>query len=229
MTCSGPEEHRKIGVFGGTFDPVHEGHIRLAEFVLDQGIVDLILFLPAASPPHKPGAGAPFPHRLALLETAIDRRPAMAVSTLESRRQGPSYTVDSLRALHREYPDARLFFLLGADSLLELHLWYRYVEIFDLADLIVVARSGLPDSVCHEAIKKFPGGFSPDSSGRVWRRDNGAVIWYLSGFSFPVSSSDIRRRLAAGQRPSGLNPEVLAYIKKHRLYTASEGEHAVHC
>jgi len=206
---------------------VHDGHLRLAEFVLGQGIVEHILFLPAAQPPHKVAAAAPFLHRVNMLETVVAGQPAMTVSLLESKRHGPSYTVDSLKALQDELPAARLFFLLGADSLLELHLWYRFAELFDLADLIVVARSGLGDELCFQAIRELPGPFYPDSGCRTWTRDDRAGIWYLSGFSSPVSSSEVRRQLATGMHPHGLDPAVADYIQTHGLYGVS-GEHALY-
>ncbi|MCF6187964.1 MAG: nicotinate (nicotinamide) nucleotide adenylyltransferase [Desulfobulbaceae bacterium] len=227
MSLSGLEKCRKVGIFGGTFDPVHEGHMRLAAFVLAGELVEHILFLPAAQPPHKMVATAPFSHRVNMLETVVADQPAMTVSLLESRRHGPSYTVDSLRALQDELPDAHLFFLLGADSLLELHLWYRFTELFNLADLIVVARSGLDDELCYQALRELPGHFTPDSECRKWTRNDGAGVWYLTGFSSPVSSSEVRRQLALNKRPRGVDPEVLAYIQTHKLYGV-KGDHALH-
>jgi len=221
------EKSRKVGVFGGTFNPVHDGHLRLAAFVLAGEIVEHILFLPSARPPHKIAATAPFSHRVNMLETIVADQPAMTVSLLESQRHGPSYTVDSLRALQSELPSCRLFFLLGADSLLELHLWYRFTELFDLADLIVVARSGLDDELCCQALRELPGHFTPDSECRKWTRKDGAGIWYLTGFSSPVSSSEVRRQLALGKCPRGVDPEVLTYIQTHKLYGVT-GDHALH-
>ncbi|HHD62944.1 MAG TPA: nicotinate (nicotinamide) nucleotide adenylyltransferase [Desulfobulbaceae bacterium] len=211
----------RIGIFGGTFDPVHEGHVRLAEFVLAQGIVDLILFLPAARPPHKAEAIAPFFHRISMLKKVISGRAEFAVSTLEGRRQGPSYTVDSLQALKCEYGDTRLFFLLGADSLIELHHWHHFAEIFQLAALIVAARSGLSDEQCYQAIRKLPGNFTSDRQCRLWKRDDGAEIYYLKGFSCPVSSSEVRKQLQKGVRPQGVAAEVFWYIQEHKLYLSA--------
>ncbi len=259
MSISGLQKCRKVGVFGGTFDPVHDGHLRLAEFVLAGEIVEHILFLPAAQPPHKMAAAVSFSHRVNMLETVVAGQSAMTVSLLESRRHGPSYTVDSLKALQADLPAARLFFVLGADSLLELHLWYRFSEIFALADLIVVARSGLDDELCFQAIRALPSHFSPDKPPcfgsttmtplrcyenqwvalkncvnrfsdkkyRVWTRGDGAGIWYLSGFSSPVSSSQIRHQLASGKRPHGVDPAVLTYIQTHNLYRG-RNDHALY-
>jgi len=213
------KKEQNIGIFGGTFDPVHEGHVSLADFILEQDIVERILFLPAASPPHKSKAGASFSSRVTMLETALAGKSAMAVSRLESRRKGPSYTVDSLRLLQEEFPASRLFFLLGADSLLELHLWYRFSEIFTLADLIVVARSGIVNERCYQALKALPGQFIPDASCRAWIRRDGATIWYLTGFSSPVSSSGVRQQLYNHLKPRGIHPSVFSYIKKNALYS----------
>ena len=220
------EKKERIGVFGGTFDPVHTGHIRLAEFVLAQRIVDRILYVPAAEPPHKPGAMASFSHRVAMLKIAIAGRAAMAVSTIESQRLVPSYTVDCLRALQQEFPGTPLSFLLGADSLLELHHWYRFTELFHLADLIVVARSGLADNDCYIAIRKVAGDYIPDTAHRLWIRHDGAKIWYLTGFSSDVSSSSVRLQLASHQDPQGVDQAVIAHIQKHHLYQA--GKNALH-
>jgi len=218
-----PEKKHTLGVFGGTFDPVHEGHLRLASFILKQKLVERILFLPAARPPHKPVASASFSHRVAMINTAISSQAEMAVSSLEARLVGPSYTVDTLKALQVEEPSSSLYFILGADSLLELHLWHRFEELFGLAVLLIVARSGLDDALCYRALQKLPGGFLPDATHRVWRRNDGATICYLSGFSSPVSSSWIRQQVSSHSSPlQGVAPEVQAYIHHHGLYQTGE-------
>ena len=208
-------------MFGGTFDPVHEGHVSLAQYVLSKKLVQEILFLPAAQPPHKERSMAPFVHRVAMLRIAVTAGLDMSVSTLESRRCGPSYTVDSLQALHKEYPRSRLAFLMGADSLLELHQWYRYSEILHLADLIVVSRKGISDRECAGAIRRLTGNFIPvssDSTATFRQTDGGATIHYIADFSSPVSSSMVRRQLQAGKRPQGLDKNVFSYIQAHHLY-----------
>jgi len=217
----GAKKHTSIGVFGGTFDPVHEGHILLAEYVLHKELVDRILFLPAARPPHKTSALAPFDHRVAMLRLALAGRSGMSVSTLESRRDGPSYTVDSLRALHNEYPESPLSFIVGSDSLLELHLWHKYTEILSLADLIVISREGIDAGQCATAIENLPGGYRPVrvAGHNIRQRADGARILYLSGFTHSVSSSMIREQLLRGIQPEGLDDNVFSYIRQNHLYT----------
>ncbi len=214
------KEQQRIGVFGGTFDPVHEGHISLAQYVVSNKLVQKLLFLPAAQPPHKQIAVAPFVHRVAMLKIALGTETTMPVSTLESRRCGPSYTVDSLHALHREYPGCRLVFLMGADSLLEFHQWYRYSEILCLADLIVISRNGIDDRKCTDAIRQLSGNFIPvsNSESTFCQTDGNSTIHYITGFSNSVSSSRIRLQLQAGMRPRGLDEHVFTYIRYHHLY-----------
>ena len=221
MLHADKKNNHNIGVFGGTFDPVHEGHVALAQYVLDMGVTGEILFLPAACPPHKSSATALFSHRLAMLQLALTGKEKMAVSSLEAKRDGPSYTVDSLRLLRNSFPAGQLSFLMGADSLLELHLWYKYTEILRLADLIVVARKGISARQCRQTIVGLPGGYTmvPGTDPTVFRHSDGAEILYLAGFTHAVSSSMVRRQLQAGIRPRGLDENVFSYIQEHHLYS----------
>ena len=214
------EKTPSIGIFGGTFDPVHDGHVSLARFVLNAKLVQKILFLPAARPPHKEGGVSPFAHRVAMLKIALRAETSMSVSTLESRRSGPSYTVDSLRVLQGQYPGFWPVFIMGADSLLELHQWHRYAEILSHADLMVIPRPGISDRQCMDTIGRLPGDFRPvaGSESTFLQADGGATIHYLSGFANPVSSSMVRRQLQAGKRPRGLDKAVFSYIQAHHLY-----------
>src|SRR5262249_26055681 len=133
----------RIGVFGGTFDPVHLGHLILAEQCREQGRLDLVLFVPAARPPNKlDRALTPFAQRVEMLALAVAGNPAFRIDELEKDRAGPSYTVDSLTELHGRYPDAELFLLVGADTLNDLPDWYRPARIAELAGFLVTARPG---------------------------------------------------------------------------------------
>lgn len=190
----------RLGLFGGSFDPVHNGHLELARCARDQAQLDEVWFIPAAMQPLKPhGPRASAKHRLAMLELALAAEPRFSVSTLELDRGGVSYTVDTLREIHAQFPDAKLFFLMGADALHDLPNWREPAEILRLATPLVVRRPGeqpLDDPVLPaHAIIEMP--------------------------ALAISSSEIRRRVAAGESIADLVPaEVADYILRFALYSS---------
>ena len=191
-----------VGIFGGSFDPVHIGHVRVAE-ACQRGVpLDVVLFVPAAAQPLKPhGPVASAEDRAAMLELAIDSAPGLGVSTIEIDRGGISYTAETLRQLSTERPKDSLHLILGADALADLPNWREPDEIRRLARLVVVDRPGTPavsrparDGVAREAIA-------------------------ISMEPLNVSSSDIRSRIARGELIAGLvPPAVAAYIDRKKLY-----------
>jgi nicotinate-nucleotide adenylyltransferase len=189
----------RIGLFGGTFDPPHVGHLVLAEWARARLRLDRVVFMPAGTPPHKRGrplTGAA--HRLAMTRLAVRGNPAFAVSDFEARRHGPSFTVDTLRDLRVRHPGARLFLLMGADSLADFPVWHEPAEIARLATLVVAARPGARRPA------RVPRGL------RIARLDNPVVA---------VSSSALRARARAGRSLRYLVPDpVAAYIARHGLY-----------
>src|SRR5947209_3226451 len=135
----------RVGVFGGTFDPIHLGHLILAEQCREQAELDQVLFMPAALPPHKQQQPlTPFAQRAEMLALAISGHPPFRVEELEKDRPGPSYTVDTLNELHAHRPGDELFFMIGSDSLSELASWYQPKRVLELATLLVVARGNWP-------------------------------------------------------------------------------------
>src|SRR5262245_29724743 len=131
----------RLGVFGGTFDPVHLGHLILAEQCREQARLDQVQFVPAAVPPHKRDKElTSFGQRVEMLALAIAGQPAFRIDELEKNRTGPSYTVDTLTQLHAARPGDEFFFILGADSVRDLPIWYQPRRILELATLLVVAR-----------------------------------------------------------------------------------------
>ncbi|MCY4603412.1 MAG: nicotinate-nucleotide adenylyltransferase [Gemmatimonadetes bacterium] len=133
---------RRIGVIGGTFDPIHHGHLLLARFALEQIPLDEVLFIPAADPPLKQGAHAPAEERWTMVELAVAGCADFAASRLELDRPGKSYTVETLRLLHQLYPHAALFFIIGADNIGQLDEWHDLEGIFAQCTVVVGARSG---------------------------------------------------------------------------------------
>lgn len=212
----------KLGILGGTFNPIHLAHLRIAEEVRERLSLDQILFLPAATPPHKPLAGdLPFADRLVMVQLAINDHPGFTASDLENRRQGPSYSVDTLAELQREYPDDELFFIIGSDSFLEIGLWHRYREIFPLCHLVVVERPGakienLPATLPPAVVADF----SYDASLNRLTHRSGTLIHYLPGLPLAISSSAIRELAAQGRSLRYLTPQpVIDYIEQKRMYT----------
>lgn len=196
----------KLAVFGGTFNPVHSGHLRVAENLLGAGLADRVLFVPARLPPHKADAGlAPAEARLEMVRLAIAGMPACEASELEIGREGPSYTVDTLGALARERPGDDLGFVLGSDNFAEVGGWSRFPELLGLCEFLVVARPGHP-------LRAPPPSVPPAMVPRLRYRA-------VPGPTVRVASSELRRMLREGRDVSRwLSPPVLAYIRARKLY-----------
>ncbi len=195
---------QRIGILGGTFDPIHFGHLLMAENAMEQLGLDLVLFAPAGDPPHKPGNGiVDGETRLSLVELAISDRPGFEASHIDLDADGPSYTWNLLERCHRRWPLAALHFVLGGDSLVDFPTWARPERILELARLAVVPRPGV-DSANHRVT---------GIAGLAERVD--VIDAPLS----PLSSTDIRERVAAGRSIRYLVPEpVRAAIHELGLY-----------
>lgn len=190
-----------IGIFGGSFNPPHVGHLIVAEAMREQFALDRVLWIPSRQPPHKPGAGlADARHRLAMTRLATDGNPAFAVSEVELRREGVSYTVDTVRALQEAHPDDTFSLLIGGDSLRDFGSWHRPDEIARRVALLVYRRPG-----AHVA--DLPPGLA-------------ARIRFADAPLLDVSGTDIRARCRAGRSIRYLVPDpVRAYIAGHGLYS----------
>ena len=197
---------RRLGILGGSFNPVHLGHLIMAQDALELFELSNVMFIPCAHPPHKPRADlAPDAHRLAMLESAIEGDLSFEVSDLELRRGGVSYTVDTLRDLAAHHPGTELCFIIGTDSLAELHLWREVETLLTLCRVLTIARPGT-DPAAWGACLPAP-----------WRERLTADV--RVGHSLAVSSTDIRRRVAEGQSIRYLVPAgVEMYITEHSLY-----------
>ncbi len=196
----------RLGLLGGTFDPVHRGHLALARAGRDELGLDEVLFLPAGQPWRKAGRMiASNEHRLAMLRRALEGEAAFRVSRLELERPGPSYTADTLEALRDDRPDDELFFLLGEDALMDLSNWARPQRILELAMLAVARRADSSPEALEEAARRLPG-----------LREH--VVW-LKMPAVEVSATEIRERVRGGQPIGDLVPATVEeYIRKQGLY-----------
>lgn len=212
----------KIGLMGGTFNPIHLAHLRIAEEARELCGLDRVVFIPAADPPHKRLAGdVPFLQRCDMVRRAIAGNPAFQLSDIEGQRGGKSYSVDTIDAFRRLYPQDRLYFIVGSDSFLEIGLWHRYAEIFRLCSLIVVERPGCPVSDPPAALPvAMRPEFSYTPDARRLEHATGTSVQFITGCPLDISSSEIRRLAAERHSITYLvPPEVEAYITEQRIYT----------
>lgn len=202
----------RVGVFGGSFDPIHFGHLILAEMCREQLQLDEVRFLPTALAPHKQNRQpTPAEHRAAMIELAIAGREGFALSTIELDRGGVNYTADTLEVLAAELPGSDLFLLLGADMFNDLPNWRRPADVCRLALPVGVQRAGMPPPE-FERLRPLV------EPARLEAARTAAVVMPLIG----ISSSMIRQRVATGKSIRFLTPRAVeAYIESHRLYADS--------
>jgi nicotinate-nucleotide adenylyltransferase len=191
---------QRLGIIGGTFDPIHIGHLLLGLFVLEKIPLDEVLFVPAADPPHKEGTLAPAEDRWAMVELAIEGFAGFRASRLELERPGKSYTVDTLRQVRASHPDSHLYLIIGADNLAQMPAWHDPQGILELCTVVAGSRrSGLP--LADSAL-----------ADRLLLIDTPLI---------ELSSTQIRQRLAQGRPIRYMVPEpVEAYIRRKGLYAS---------
>lgn len=225
---------RRLGLLGGTFDPIHFGHLDAADAAMAALSLDEVRLIPALDPPHRrDDPKGPVYQRFALVALAIADRPACLVSDIELLRQGPSYTFETLRALHAEgWRASQLFFILGSDAFADIAKWRGYPSVLDLAHFVVIARPGTTIEMATERV--------PDLRPRMCMSDarderaagSGAIdepstrIFLVDAGTRDVSSTQIRERLAAARSIDDLVPAPVArHIFKHHLYGAVDDLH----
>nr|MBU1328514.1 nicotinate-nucleotide adenylyltransferase [Candidatus Omnitrophota bacterium] len=187
----------RIGILGGTFDPVHNGHVYLAEKTCAKLRLDKVIFIPTYLPPHKKGIRVTTAkHRFNMLKLAIQANKKFKISDMEIKRMGRSYSVETLRRLRKKYgAKAELFFITGSDSLKELDKWKNLKEIFTLCKFVIVERPGF----------------------KVKRKPDDFILLNINAKD--ISSSDIRNRIESKSVKSLIPAKVKAYIARHKLYT----------
>jgi nicotinate-nucleotide adenylyltransferase len=199
----------RIGIFGGTFDPVHYGHLLIAEQAREQAVLDQVWFVPSARPPHKlDKAISPFERRAEMLQLAIAGQTNFRVELIEKDRPGPSFTANTLDDLHRLYPDNDYGLILGADCLPDLAKWYEPLKVLELATLLVSGRPGWDVWTAAQVADSL--GITDVAKARLQRIEIPLI---------EISSRDLRRRASAGRSLLYMMPRAVeVFIREKRLY-----------
>jgi nicotinate-nucleotide adenylyltransferase len=221
--CSPPRAGESVGLLGGTFNPIHYAHLRLAETAREALGLDRIFFVPAAVQPLKDAAlVATAEHRLQMVRLAIAGHPGFGVLDLELRRAGPSYTVDTLAALRREWGEqCPLWFLMGSDSLAALEQWHEPARLLGLTNIAVAARGAARGlQLCDWLAPALCADYQRAGVDELrWRHRSGRELRWFELEPLEIASSEIRTLLRAGRSARYLVPDpVLAYAREHRLY-----------
>jgi len=224
---TGGARARRIGILGGTLDPIHVGHVETALAARKALALDAIILMPARIPPHRQqGPSASMFHRFAMAALAVNDVDGMHVSDEELRAEGLSYTALTLERLGARGIDrSQIFFITGADAFAEIETWYRYPAVLDLAHFVVISRPGVTLETMTDRLPALRSRLRTTEPGGVI--DGGPGIFLVDAATPDVSSTDIRRRLRAGETISGLVPRpVETHILRHRLYVdPSTAEH----
>jgi nicotinate-nucleotide adenylyltransferase len=221
---SRPSPARRVGVLGGTFDPVHLGHLASATQVARAERLERVLLVLSARPPHKPTQRpAPIEHRWAMLEIATRGRSDIAACDLEIRRAGPSFTVDTLAEILLAHPGTELFLIVGIDAYREIDTWYRPELLLERANLVVTTRPGHemhPAEVLPPVAARKDCCYDPAIGCQRHKSGHKLLTHRLDGLH--VSSTEIRHRAAAGRDVSDMTgADVARYIRENRLYQGS--------
>jgi nicotinate-nucleotide adenylyltransferase len=209
---------RRLGLFGGTFDPVHLAHLRTAEECREALALDRVDLVLAARPPHKAtGEQAPIADRRRMLELAVAPGGTLALEFSEIDRAGPSYSIDTVRHVQARNPDTDLTFIVGADAFAEIGTWKDFATLFALCDFCVISRPGTRDGELPIAVENA---FCYEPSRGVYVHRSGRALRFLPVTALMISASDIRRRCAEGRSIRYLVPDAVAeYVATHGLYS----------
>lgn len=209
--------NRAVAIFGGTFDPVHYGHLRAAAEISERLKVSNFRLVPAGQPPHRTGTWAEPFHRLAMLELAVASYSDLHVDEREVLRDGPSYMADTLASVRTEVASVPLLLCVGQDAANQLHRWERWRELLDLAHLVVMTRPRSEPSYAEELADALAGRHV--KRARDLMDSPAGLVCHVEVTQLAISSTDIRHQLGRGWDPRFLLPAtVLSYIRKHGLY-----------
>jgi len=207
-----------IGIFGGTFDPVHIGHLRVAEEVREAYALDLVVFVPVSLPPHKRHGNTTDPRtRLKLLELAMQGATSLAVSDIEIARGGISYSIDTVTTLERKYPE--LYFIMGMDAFKEIHTWRRYPELFYHTNFMVMTRASSVPSSAIDFLPPDVRALTKDSGDGTLEHQSGKQVHFHYVTRLDISSTRIRELVRLGRSIRYLVPAAVErYILDKGLY-----------
>jgi len=208
---------RIIGVFGGTFDPVHNGHVLTISELLEKLPFEKILVIPNFQPPHRDSSQVAYKHRYEMASMAFKDIPKTKVDSREFLREGPSYAIETVKEVLSEEEGARVVMIIGSDSFVEIHSWYKWKELINLVDFVIMKRPGIPLS----KNKKAKDLVSVEGFKKDLFEDEKLNIFEIEVTPFKISSSSIREKIAKGKKIDHLvNTLVEEYIKEHGLYGA---------
>lgn len=220
-------ENKKVGLFGGTFDPIHMGHLRAAEEIREYFSLKRVCFIPSSLPPHKePSHVTPSEHRLEMLRLAVDSNKYFNICDYEIKKQNTSYTIDTLRYLTHTHPDRNYYFIVGHELFADIESWMEYRDLFSLSNFIVITRPGFSNDDADELPLALKTDFSYDKreeNVRVYRNNKNKIIVFTHIRGFEISSTEVRKLAATGKSIKYLVPEhVEDYIASNDLYIGEE-------
>lgn len=208
-----------IGILGGTFNPIHYGHLRVAQETAEKFALSQVKFLPAAKPPLKTEPDVTPEQRAEMVQLAIGSNPLFSLDTRELERNGPSYTIDTLISLRTEHPYDALCLIIGTDAFARFDQWHRWQQMLDYCHLIVVSRPSVADIHLSEPIRKLLQIHQTQDTTQLSQHTHGLIAMHTVT-ALDISSSQIRNLVRANQKPAYLCPEtVVSYIQAHQLYT----------
>lgn len=208
----------KIALFGGTFDPIHNGHIKTSLSIQHSFNFDQYLFIPCKNQVLKPQARASNQQRMQMLKLALENHPQFSIDLCEMDRDSPSYTVDTLKIVSQRYPDAAITLILGYDSFLSLPQWYHWEELISLANILVIHRDNYQSIPLTETLESYLSQHQTPDKEDFLSQKFGAIYFFNAG-NYQISSSEIRQKISEDIDVSNLIPEnVYQFIKDEGLY-----------
>jgi nicotinate-nucleotide adenylyltransferase len=217
---------KRVGLFGGTFNPIHLGHLRGAEEIREAFDLEEVIFIPSSIPPHKVSEGViEAKYRLEMVRLAISENPYFSLSDIELKRPGKSYSIDTIQYFRETYPWT-LYFILGSDAFVEIETWKQYQTLFTLCDFIVMVRPGVQgNSLTSRLPSSLRTHFHPEGKEGRWIHSSGHCLFFKEITFLDISSTKIREAIAHGKSVKYLlPPAVERYIKECELYRKIRGE-----